>query len=643
MNTDVAGFLTVTSGTLKISGTFTMTNRTFAVAGYAIPAAGGFWLNNPNYTVAGQNGNGTVTGLFRLTQGTYNVGTASNNVLALASNSTTIVEGGTLTAASRLAVSAAGNTVNYTQTGGIITVCTIGNTSTTLGNFDLGTSAGSLVSMSGGTIIIRLHSSGIDYRFDADPSNLTGTTVQLGDASSGAAKAFSLRGVLPNLVISNTSANHTATFNNTLVNFYHVITGNVTINTGNTLSLAGDATSVLTFFEGNILNNGTLNASNTNMSVEMVATGLQSYSGTGTMTAPTTVMEIDGGGVDFTGAVNQQVISRINLYTGSLAGANKITLGNGGATSAFIQIGNGGPPALTTGPVTGTIVNNAGSGGYNIFYGDVDADRSTGGEIPAGRTVTNATFDSEGPNVTIAGGDLTVTGTTTFGDPADTASNGRVITGANNLIIGSAGTVTRVGGLGHVDGNLVKNFATNTALTFESGTANGYSPVMVNMTAGAPAPFTVKSTQMVQPNIPNPTMALQRYWTFTASGVTADLTFNYLDPTDIPGTANENNFVIFKYDGVSLTMPGGSVNTVANTATITGVTSFSDWTLAEPAPTAPALASAVSRLPTHTGVGAFDVNMPLKRNQWGGRSPDQHLQHCPHPLPMARLLPARQQ
>jgi hypothetical protein len=95
--------------------------------------------------------------------------------------------------------------------------------------------------------------------------------------------------------------------------------------------------------------------------------------------------------------------------------------------------------------------------------------------------------------------------------------------------------VTRVGGLGRVDGNLVKNFATNTALTFESGTANGYSPVTVNMTAGAPAPFTVKSTQTVQPNIPNPTMALQRYWTLTATGVTADLTFNYLDPIDIRG------------------------------------------------------------------------------------------------------------
>src|SRR5262249_40265030 len=60
----------------------------------------------------------------------------------------------------------------------------------------------------------------------------------------------------------------------------------------------------------------------------------------------------------------------------------------------------------------------------------------------------------------------------------------------------------------------------------------------------------------------------------------------YLDPTDIPATANESNFVIFKYTGV-FTTPGGSVTPAANTATITGVSSFSDWTIAQPnAPTA---------------------------------------------------------
>ena len=107
----------------------------------------------------------------------------------------------------------------------------------------------------------------------------------------------------------------------------------------------------------------------------------------------------------------------------------------------------------------------------------------------------------------------------------------------------------------------------------------------MNVTAGT-GDLTVKATQTAQPNIPDPAKALLRYWTLTEGGsITANLTFNYLDPTDIPGTANENAFVIFKYDG-SLSTPGGTVNAGANTATINGVTQYSDWTLAE-APSAP--------------------------------------------------------
>ena len=156
---------------------------------------------------------------------------------------------------------------------------------------------------------------------------------------------------------------------------------------------------------------------------------------------------------------------------------------------------------------------------------------------------------------------------------------GRIDTGANTLTIASGATVTR--NTGYVIGNLKKAFAGIGAFTFDVGTANGYSPVNVNATAGTfPADFTVKATQTAQPNFPNPAKALSRYWTLTGTGITADLTFNYLDPTDIPGTATEANFVIQKYDG-AFTQPGGTVNTVANTASINGVTSFSDWTLAE--------------------------------------------------------------
>src|SRR6185295_4417997 len=124
---------------------------------------------------------------------------------------------------------------------------------------------------------------------------------------------------------------------------------------------------------------------------------------------------------------------------------------------------------------------------------------------------------------------------------------------------------------GYVDGNLRKGYSAAASKLFEVGTANGYSPVTVNVTAGTfPATFSVKAVQGPQPNVGDPAKALQRYWKLSGAGVTADLTFNYLDPTDIPGTATEANFAIFKND-TSGTYPGGTVTPATNTANITGV------------------------------------------------------------------------
>jgi hypothetical protein len=68
--------------------------------------------------------------------------------------------------------------------------------------------------------------------------------------------------------------------------------------------------------------------------------------------------------------------------------------------------------------------------------------------------------------------------------------------------------------------------------------------------------------------------------------LTATLTFNYLDPTDIMG--NEGNYQVTKIESGTVTrFPSATIDTLNNTATVAGVSSFSDWTLAEPlAPTA---------------------------------------------------------
>jgi hypothetical protein len=167
---------------------------------------------------------------------------------------------------------------------------------------------------------------------------------------------------------------------------------------------------------------------------------------------------------------------------------------------------------------------------------------------------------------------------------------GILTTGANTLTIGSAGSITGASPTTYVNGNLNKTFAGTGVKGFEVGTANGYSPVSVTITAGTfPTDFSVRAVQGPQPNIMTTAGALQRYWKLAANGVTANLIFNYLD-IDVPAPpSTENTFVIFKWDG-GFTMPGGSVSPGTNEASISGVsdaTLLSDWTLAQPnAPTA---------------------------------------------------------
>ena len=166
-DTVVGGWLVLTNGTFKLSGSFSGSSRVFAAAAYTIPASAGFWLNNPNYVVAGQAGSPALGGQLHLTQGTFNIGTATGNSMGFSTGSSVIVDGGAVNATGRFGVAAAGNVISYNQSAGTITVCTIGNASATLGSFDLGTGVGSNIAISGGTIVTQLAATAVDYRNQA--------------------------------------------------------------------------------------------------------------------------------------------------------------------------------------------------------------------------------------------------------------------------------------------------------------------------------------------------------------------------------------------------------------------------------------------------------------------------------------------
>ncbi len=145
------------------------------------------------------------------------------------------------------------------------------------------------------------------------------------------------------------------------------------------------------------------------------------------------------------------------------------------------------------------------------------------------------------------------------------------------------GTITRTNG--YVDGVLVRYFFASGSFVFDVGTENGYSPVTVDVTAVSTtvAGLFIRAIQSSQPNIFDSTKALSRYWEVVEGGyITANLTFHYVDPIDIPASANESNFLIQRYNA-GFTQPGGVIDPGANTFRVNSVTDFSgDWTLAEP-------------------------------------------------------------
>jgi hypothetical protein len=612
VTTDVAGFLTLTNGTFKLSGTFTGTNRVFTTAAYTIPATGGFWLNNPNYIVAAQNGSPTNNGLLRISQGTFNVGTASGSAMGAGAGAVFTIEGGTSNYSGRLNTASA---VTYTQTAGTVNVSTVGNASSLTASFGL-TSTTSTFNMSGGTInLIQINSNAtaanrLDYQVSS-VANVTGGTLNVGTAATTGNTGnfdFRIRGQVPNLVIDNTTNAKNvllAAQTNTLLN--------TTIPAGSTVN----AQSFIWLVVGpTITNNGIITLPTSGARFYFLGTGPQTYAGSGTCTIVTAAGSVDltmdnPAGLTIDPASGGIITQRVNFFRGGITNSNKLTLGNGGTTVGVIQYGLTGGTNIA-GNFDQSPVFNIGTGGETVLYAQEPAARTTSFEIPTSRSILNSTINNTN-GVVIGGGDLTITGTLTF-------TVGNLTTNANTLIIGSAGTIARTSG--HVIGNLRKTYTAAGSKLFEVGTANGFSPVTVNATTGTfPSDFTANATQGSQPSV-NPSTSIQRYWTLNGTGITADLTFQYL-ATDVMGT--EANYKVIRVIGTTpVAFPTSTVNTGTHTATLTGVSTFSDWTVGEiSAPTA-APASISGQVTTTSGAPLAGVTMYLSGARSGRAITDSH-------------------
>ena len=422
-------FLTITNGTFKLSGTFTFANTFTIGPSYNIDPTAGFWINNPNATVNAQAGNVSVKGLLRLSAGTYNVGTSTDNSLTYVAGSAIIMEGGTLHIAGQLTRNNATATTSYTQSGGIVSVVERGSTDPTFAGFDLG-AVGSSYTMSGGTIVIRNATSApADYVNASSVSSVTGGTLQIGDENTIDAQTFRIQSARPigNLYISNSTLQTTKPTVQLLTSLNAV--GNISIKSGTTLNAGGFNVTL----GGDWSNDGIF--SNVN-NVAFNGTGAQVLSNpSGETFGNLTVNKITG-----TLSLNNSVtVTNTFAFTqGTIAvGVNTFTL-NGTVTGA----------GTITSSITGTVNYNQNSAGQNVFTGNY------GNLIFSDQNKTLAATDTIGIAGTFTPG--LAAGHTVAGSTFNFNGSSQIIPAFsyNNLRLSGSGTKTGSGTL-TVSGNLI--------------------------------------------------------------------------------------------------------------------------------------------------------------------------------------------
>ncbi|MFT3911018.1 MAG: T9SS type A sorting domain-containing protein [Ferruginibacter sp.] len=347
----IQSFLSIVNGTFKLSGTFTMDNPLFNGTGtYTIPSTGGLWLNNPNFTVNPRAGDADVQGMLRVDAGILNIGINISNRLLYLNGSVLTINGGEINVASRLTASADFG-ITYTQTGGILRLATIGNSSGVRASLDIEDQGdNSSFTMSGGTIIIvHANSSGAgnrDYFNDATTSNITGGTLQLGNAASDPSEIFFISGSTPAITIDNTTGGHTVQLLNDVTAF-----GNITANTGTTLNLndGGGVGHILTQRGNDFINNGTLNGTVPGSTLTFSGSSAQTYGGTGTLTVPLlNLIMSNTAGLTITNPVATDVVAfSLSMFNGDInTGVSTLTVGTGTATPGIFNY------------TTGTVVGN---------------------------------------------------------------------------------------------------------------------------------------------------------------------------------------------------------------------------------------------------------------------------------------------
>jgi hypothetical protein len=396
---------------------------TWAACGGVVPAAADTVTVNAGHVVtlnaapAGAASSVTVVGTLvvssNLTVGTnvaVNAGTLQVNAGAVMAVGTTIahfitlsnsaatllqVNGGSLTVAGGITSATTASAGTYTQTGGTVTMATVGQN--TQDTFVLGSAT--VFNMSGGTLALqRGNASTNDINIRSATQNVTGGTVQIGGAVAG--NPF---------LITNTGGGSVSIWNLVLLTAGSPsvqlgaatnVLNDVTINTGSTLVENGAF--ALNVGGGNLGGNWTNNGAFTQSTSTVTFTGTSAAPAIGGTTSTTfNNLVINKGSNDLTVNTSFTVNGTLTFTKGRfITGANVVSLGNAGTIAT---------PSATSYVVGNFRKNYAAAANLSYFAGNNfpvgDATSFTPVNISAGTTTTAgsltvATFTPDHPQVT---------------------------------------------------------------------------------------------------------------------------------------------------------------------------------------------------------------------------------------------------
>jgi G8 domain len=388
------------------------------------------------------------------------------------------------------------------------------------------------------------------------------------------------------------------------------IFGNVTASNtaGVTLGIAFTAANLLgdlTVAANGILNNGAFAITLASGKSFSVAAG-----GRFNLTGTSTMVTVSGGGtktfnatstVDYAGA-NQAATAETygNLImsgsgTKTLAAGTTTVAGNYTLAAGVTYAGT------TNNPVVNLAGNFSNSGTFNSGTGIFTFNGSTAQTLTGATTFTRLTMAN---TAAVANRKLTISNDVTVSTQL-TFTTGRIVTGANEVIVPSGSTVSGAGsGTGWVAGRLQKFAAAGSpTVTFEVGTdgasapALAYSPASLSFTgvgAGGgnliAAANTGDHAQIASSGLDG-AKSVNRWWLLTTTGVTGTTlpAFTNFSPTftfvasDVDGGANTANFEIERWSGAAWNTT--TVGTRTGTTTqATGVTALGEFAVAEKKP-----------------------------------------------------------